>query len=82
MTSSDAHDETVSLLDTHNNYGMSPGQISIVKQGKIPAILDNDCHLALIHDKLIIETKPHGHGDIHYLLYLCNKAKEWVEKGE
>ena len=82
MTSGDTHDETVSLLDTHNNYGMRSGQISIVKQGKIPAILDNDCHLALLHDKLLIETKPHGHGDIHYLLYLYNKAKEWVEKGK
>ena len=82
MTSGDTHSETVSLLDTHNNYGMRPGQISIVKQNKIPAILDNDCHLALLGDKLRIETKPHGHGDIHYLLYKYGKAKEWVSKGK
>ena len=82
MTSGDTHDETVSLLNSHKDYGMKPGQISIVKQNKIPAILDNDCHLALEPDKFLIETKPHGHGDIHYLLYKYGKAKEWVEKGK
>ena len=82
MTSGDTHDETMSLLKTHNDYGMRPGQISIVKQNKIPAILDNDCHLALEPDKFLIETKPHGHGDIHYLLYSYGKAKQWVKEGK
>ena len=80
MTSDDTHDETVSLLKRHNDYDMKPGQISIVKQYKIPAIIDNECHLALEPDKLLLETKPHGHGDIHYLLYQSGKAKEWVSK--
>ena len=61
---------------------MPPGQISIVKQNKIPAILDNDCHLSLEKDKLLIETKPHGHGDIHYLLYQSGKAKQWINDGK
>ena len=82
MTSGDTHDETISLLKTHNDYGMRPGQISIVKQNKIPSILDNDCHLALEHDKFLIETKPHGHGDIHYLLYTSGKAKQWIKEGK
>ena len=42
MTSGDTHEKTVSLLKSHSYYGMRPGQISIVKQNKIPAILDND----------------------------------------
>ena len=82
MTSGDTHEKTVSLLKTHGYYGMRPGQISIVKQNKIPAILDNDCHLALEKDKLLIETKPHGHGDIHYLLYQSGKAKQWISEGK
>ena len=82
MTSGDTHDQTISLLKTHNDYGMRPGQISIVKQNKIPAILDNDCHLALEPDKFLIETKPHGHGDIHYLLYTSGKAKQWIKEGK
>ena len=82
MTSGDTHEKTMALLKSHSYYGMRPGQISIVKQNKIPAILDNDCHLALEKDKLLIETKPHGHGDIHYLLYQSGKAKQWINDGK
>ena len=82
MTSGDTHNQTITLLNTHNNYGLRPDQIYIVKQGKIPAILDNECHLALQNEKLLIETKPHGHGDIHHLLYESGKVKEWITKGK
>jgi UDP-sugar pyrophosphorylase len=50
MTSDDTHDQTISLLKEHNNCGMRPNQITIVKQDKIPAIADNECHLALKED--------------------------------
>ena len=82
MTSDDTHDETISLLKAHNHYGMRPGQIILLKQNKIPALLDNDCHMALELNKLLIETKPHGHGDIHYLLFKSGKAKQWNEEGK
>ena len=82
MTSGDTHDKTVSLLKNHSNFGMKPEQISIVKQSKLPAILDNECHLALRKDKFLLETKPHGHGDVHYLLYQSGKAKKWVQEGK
>ena len=82
MTSGDTHDETISLLKSHNYYGMKEGQISILQQNKIPALLDNECHLSLERDKFLIETKPHGHGDIHYLLYKSGKVKKWSEEGK
>jgi UDP-sugar pyrophosphorylase len=51
---------------------MKQNQISIVQQEKVPAIVNNEAHFAVIEDegKLILETKPHGHGDIHTLLYM------------
>ena len=82
MTSGDTHEQTISLLKEHSNFGLKDNQISIVKQDKLPAIIDNDCHLALCEDKFLIETKPHGHGDIHYLLYKSGKAKEWINQGK
>ena len=33
-------------------------------------------------EKLLIETKPHGGGDIHYLLYQSGKVKKWIEEGK
>ena len=82
MTSDDTNDKTISLLEKNKYFGMKEGQISIVKQEKCPAIMDNECHLALMKDKLLIETKPHGHGDIHYLLYKSGKVNNWISLGK
>ena len=82
MTSDDTNDKTISLLEKNKYLGMKEGQISIVKQEKCPAIIDNECHLALMKDKLLIETKPHGHGDIHYLLYKSGKVNNWISLGK
>ena len=82
MTSDDTHNKTLELLNKNKNFGLKENQISIVKQEKCPAILDNERHLALIKDKLILETKPHGHGDIHYLLYKSEKVKNWIKEGK
>ena len=82
MTSDDTHKKTVELLEKNNNFGLKKEQITIVKQEKCPALIDNECHLALMKDKLMIETKPHGHGDIHYLLYKEGKVKDWISQGK
>ena len=82
MTSGDTHDKTVQLLEENNNFGLKPNQIVLVKQEKCPAILDNECHLSLKKDKFEIETKPHGHGDIHLLLYQKGLVKNWVTEGK
>ena len=79
MTSGDTHDKTVQLLHSNNNFGMESEQLTIVMQQKVPAITDNQAHFSLIQDKdrLEIETKPHGHGDIHTLLYTHGIVKKW-----
>ena len=82
MTSDDTHKKTVELLEKNKNFGLKEGQISIVKQEKCPAIIDNECHLALMKNKLLIETKPHGHGDIHYLLFKSGKVNNWISQGK
>ena len=82
MTSGDTHDKTVQLLEENNNFGLKKNQIVLVKQEKCPAILDNECHLSLKKDKFEIETKPHGHGDIHLLLYQKGLVKNWVSEGK
>ena len=82
MTSDDTHKKTLELLEKYKNFGLRENQISIVKQEKCPAIIDNECHLALMKDKLLIETKPHGHGDIHYLLYKSGKVRDWISQGK
>lgn len=82
MTSGDTHKQTVALLEANNNFGMAPSQITIVKQEKVPALLDNDARFAVSStDPFEIITKPHGHGDVHTLLHQHGLVKKWIAKG-
>lgn len=70
MVSDDTHDRTVKILEDHNYFGIDKSHLDIVKQENVPALLDNDGNIALSETgELKIITKPHGHGDIHTLLY-------------
>jgi len=79
MTSDDTHSLTLNLLEDNNYFGMDSKQITIVKQEKVPALLDSDAKIALESEKLLIETKPHGHGDVHTLLYSENVTTDWLK---
>jgi UDP-sugar pyrophosphorylase len=44
--------------------------------------MDNDAHLALNdEDKYVLQTKPHGHGDVHSLLHQSGLLKKWKQMG-
>ena len=63
---------------------MEKDQITILKQEKVPALLNNEAHFSLItkDDKFELETKPHGHGDIHTLLFLHGEVQAWDKAGK
>ena len=62
MTSEDTHDMT-DLLESNNYFGAKKTQITLMKQEKVPCLVDNDAHLATKDDdKYVLQTKPHGHG--------------------
>ena len=83
MTSGDTNKPTRKLLEKNKYYGMSKDQITIVQQGDgVPALTDNDAHIQVASDDPFkVVTKPHGHGDIHELLYHHGVAKKWLENG-
>jgi len=80
MTSGDTHEKTVELLHKHSNFGMADNQIVLMKQEKVPAIIDNEGRFAL-DDEGMIDTKPHGHGDVHSLLHSKGVLGEWNSRG-
>lgn len=54
----------------------------LLKQEKVACLIDNDAHLALDPaDPWGIQTKPHGHGDVHMLLAQSGVAKKWLGGG-
>ena len=53
-------------------------QVTLLKQEKVPCISDNDGKLAINpKDPFQILTKPHGHGDVHYLLHSSGTLSGW-----
>ena len=79
MTSEDTHQRTVDLIKTigHEEYTST---ITLMKQEKVPALIDNDARFAL--EKGELSGKPHGHGDVHILLYQHGIAQKWLSEGK
>ena len=82
MTSGDTDPLTRKLLQDNDNFGMAKGQILIVMQDKVAALKDGNAGLALEDgDRWTIQTKPHGHGDVHHLLFREGLVDKWEEEG-
>ncbi|KAH8515818.1 hypothetical protein H0E87_004310 [Populus deltoides] len=82
MTSDDTHARTVELLESNSYFGMKPTQVKLLKQEKVACLEDNDARLALDpQNKFRVQTKPHGHGDVHSLLYSSGLLYEWHDAG-
>jgi UDP-sugar pyrophosphorylase len=80
MVSDDTDAKTRASLEANNWYGLKKEQVHILKQELVPAIADNDGRLAL-EEKYKLILKPHGHGDIHMLLYTSGLAAQLVKAG-
>ena len=82
MTSGDTHAMTVDFLAKNRNFGMTSEQLVIMKQEKVPSLIDNQAHFITEEDNPYeIETKPHGHGDVHVLMQLTGTGKKWIQQG-
>ncbi|XP_012476781.1 UDP-sugar pyrophosphorylase [Gossypium raimondii] len=82
MTSDDTHTPMVDLVESNSYFGMKPSQVKFLKQEKVACLDDNDARLALDpHNKYRIQTKPHGHGDVHSLLYSSGLLNVWRDSG-
>lgn len=81
MVSNDTKTPTIRLLAENNNFGLNKEQLFIVEQGAgVPALSDNNAKFALdSFDPYTLSTKPHGHGDIHSLLYKEGVISKWNE---
>jgi UDP-sugar pyrophosphorylase len=80
MTSEDTNAKTIASLEANNWFGLQQEQVHILKQELVPAIADNDGRLAL-KEKYQMILKPHGHGDIHMLLYTTGIAAKLEQQG-
>lgn len=83
MTSGDTDQLTRKLLKDNDYYGMNPDFVTIVMQDKVAALKDGFAGLAVEDDdKWSIQTKPHGHGDVHHLLLREGLIDKWEKEGK
>ncbi len=81
MTSRDSHEKTMTALTENNFFGLQESQVTILKQELVPAIADNDGHIAM-HGPYSVTLKPHGHGDIHMLMHTSGTAERLITDGK
>ena len=72
---------TRQLLKDNDNFGFEEGQVIIVKQDKVAALSNGNAGLSM-KTQFEIETKPHGHGDVHHLLYREGLVDKWHSQGK
>lgn len=82
MTSDDTYDRTIALLERNNYFGLGKDRVDIIKQENVPALMDNSARIAVDEDEFKVVTKPHGHGDVHNLLFDSGVAEKWRRMGK
>lgn len=80
MVSEDTDRPTRASLEQNNWFGLKKDQVYFLKQELVPALADNDGHLAL-RGKYELVLKPHGHGDVHMLLHTSGLAARLHAEG-
>ncbi|CAM9667000.1 unnamed protein product, partial [Heterosigma akashiwo] len=84
MVSEDTEKGTRALVEMLCRKVGAPGDwIQILRQEKVPALADPAAHMALQEGSPYrLETKPHGHGDVHALLHTSGLARQWRYQGK
>ncbi len=80
MVSDDTLAGTQSLLERGNYFGLERDQVTLLKQEKVPALMSNLAHIAM-SSPYEVDAKPHGHGDVHYLMHTSGTARRWSGDG-
>ncbi|KAL1521263.1 hypothetical protein AB1Y20_020932 [Prymnesium parvum] len=80
MVSADTEAGILALLQQNNFYGMKESQVTFLKQEKVAALSDTDARIALAAP-FKVATKPHGHGDVHFLMHSSGTASRWAANG-
>ena len=82
MTSEDTHKKTLALLEAHDYFGMPREQLHFIRQSNVPALCDNGGRFAQAKaDAFCLQTKPHGHGDVHTLLHTSGLLPRLAAEG-
>ena len=80
MASGDTDAGIRSLLKSNNYFGLEQSQVTVLLQEKVGALANSNALLSM-EGPYKVGTKPHGHGDVHFLLHKSGLARRWHEEG-
>ena len=80
MVSPDTAAGTLASLEANDWFGLRREQVRILRQSPVPALADNEAHLAM-DAPCRLALKPHGHGDVHVLLHASGEAERLLAEG-
>ncbi len=80
MTSGQTHQATLESLAAAEGFGLERDQVTILRQELVPALADNEAHIAKGGPYEVI-YKPHGHGDVHLLMHRSGTARRLARAG-
>ena len=80
MVSADTEAGIGRLLEEHDYFGLRREQVTLLKQEKVAALSNADAAFSM-GEPYTVATKPHGHGDVHFLLHSSGTARRWYEQG-
>ena len=82
MTSEDTHHLTQQLLEQHDYFGLDRAHLHLLKQANVPALDSNEAaFVTSASDPFKLQTKPHGHGDVHTLLHQSGLLQRFEAEG-
>ncbi|CAK9081306.1 unnamed protein product [Durusdinium trenchii] len=81
MASGDTEAGIKALLKSNKYYGLEPGQVTVLLQEKVGALANSNALLSM-EGPYKVATKPHGHGDVHFLLHKSGLARRWQTEGK
>ena len=79
MVSDDTESGIRAMLEANKYFGLGKANVTLLKQEKVAALADASAKFAMV-SKYEIATKPHGHGDIHFLLHSSGTCKRWHDE--
>eukprot|EP00439_Symbiodinium_sp_Y106_P056706 s793_g7.t5 len=80
MASADTDAGIRELLARHSYFGLDEDQVTILVQEKVAALANSDALLSMA-GPYKVATKPHGHGDVHFLLHSAGLVERWLGQG-
>lgn len=82
MTSEDNHEITLEYLEENNYFGLQKDQVVLMPQDVVPAIVPKTGKMVRDpKNKYKLKMGPHGHGDIHQLMYREGYTRELQREG-